>query len=364
MAEIIHLHQLLIRWRAGGREVERSCLRGMPRKDAWSHASLVETGKIRIVSCNGVEVQRTGLTCAMQSFIETAEARVSQLMQGDSPSGVFIAESCLLQAKLAVCSAIMSYGYMRLASAIELFHCTHVKLMSDWGLDESMRLDKSSRLHLQLLVTLPILKIPFRFTGVVGSTAFVVIPNVPGLPDQDLHVHVGPVLQLLRSINNAAAAGPALKACDVQLLKQAMPSTVSPLVDWLICKAGFGVDVNSSLGITYARAQHVGKRFALLCDVELPRLKLEAQGMVLSKLAAKAGVGVETVKIASAKATTRKLRHLVNERGILRDSRWAYETALAIRHPELLEIVQEIVRTNAIDDIVYKRVRPPLIQCW
>ena len=70
----------------------------------------------------------------------------------------------------------MTHGYLRLASATDLFHCTHVKLMHERKLDDSMGLGDPHRLHYQLLVALPVLKIPFRFHRVVGRAAYVLIP--------------------------------------------------------------------------------------------------------------------------------------------------------------------------------------------
>ena len=83
---------------------------------------------------------------------------------------------------------------------------------------------------MQLLVCLPVVQIPFRFSGVAGAAAFVIIPNVPGVCDAELHLHVGPFLQLLRSVDRTAAAGTALQAADLRMLKDAMPSFVLTLM--------------------------------------------------------------------------------------------------------------------------------------
>ena len=173
---------------------------------------------------------------------------------------------------------------------------------------------------------------------------------------------MAPVLQLYCIVSTTLlrAAGPAIKPCDVSMLKNAMPSTVSPLVDWLILKAGFGTEVNKSLGLSYARAQHVSERFKFLCDVALPTLQIEAEATVIERLAAKAGTDGVAVKQASQKATTRTLRRLVDERGLFKTSHWATSTPMATQHPELLEVVREIVRANATDDIVYKSGETPV----
>ena len=108
--------------------------------------------------------------------------------------------------------------------------------------------------------------------------------QIGSVQDRDLHLHLAPVFQLLRSCDRKALAGPALTRSDVQILKDAMPAFVSPLVDWFIVKAGFGSDINTALGISYARSQHVNHRFDMLCHVELPKLRIEAEARVIHHL--------------------------------------------------------------------------------
>ena len=312
---------------AFGAQIKDSLGRGrgglMSRRDAWSQKALLESGKIRSIDCNGIEIQRSALSCSMLDYMSQTEARVTQLLQGDSPAGRHKAEACLLKARLKVCETLMNFGHMRLPAVVDLFHCTYVKLMDDVGLAEDMRSDPAPRLRMQLLVSLPIMKLPFRFTGVSGPTAYVIIPNIPSMRDQDLPLHTASVFELLRSLDRAAASGPAVMPQDVQLLKDAMPSFVSPLVDWLIVKAGFDPVVNKSLGINYARGKRVGERFALLCQVELPKLKHEAEALALQTLAEKAKTDVKAVQAAMQTATTRHMRSLVAKRGIFSSSNHA-----------------------------------------
>ena len=54
----------------------------------------------------------------------------------------------------------------------------------------------------------------------------------------------------------------------MQLLKKALPSFVSPLVDYFIVNAG-GLDVARELGIGAFRCENVVRRFDLLCEVKL-----------------------------------------------------------------------------------------------
>ena len=110
----------------------------MPRLDAWGKVSLLGSGKLVSVVCNDVEVLRTALSCSMQSFIHVTEERVARLTQG-TPTGSHIGEACLLQARLRVCAALLRCGYLRLASVVDLFHCTYVQLMNDQGLVKPSR---------------------------------------------------------------------------------------------------------------------------------------------------------------------------------------------------------------------------------
>ena len=319
-----------------------------------------QTGRIHLVEVDGSEVQRSALSCSLQSFISTTEARFSVLSVGTSTQVGRLSEACRLGALLKVSHTILNRGYMRLADAVELYHFTLVKLNDDCGIGDDMRHTVCHRLRMQLVVHLPIMKVPFRFSGSAGVAAFVIIPNVPSVHDRDLHLHLNPVMQLLHNCNNKAAAGSALQAKDVRLLKDSMPAFVSPLVDWLIVKAGFGAEINRHLGISYARAEHVNHRFNLLCDVELPKLQLEAEARALEQLAAKSGQSLEKVRAVTASATRRQLRQLVGKRGVFIDTRHSARRALAVLHPDLLEVVREIVRTNASDDILYKKRDTPV----
>ena len=150
-----------------------------PRKDAWSKASLVQSGRISVVDCNGSEVQRTRLTCSLQSFVAATEARVARLLEGTPPQGR-VREACQLQALLRVSRRLLSCGHMRVVEAVELYHCTNVQLMDDRGLSGEMRLTPCHRLRMQLLVLLPVMKLPFRFTGCrrvrVPSSSFRMCP--------------------------------------------------------------------------------------------------------------------------------------------------------------------------------------------
>ena len=130
------------------------------RKDAWSKEALVESGKICLVDCNGHIVQRASSTCSLQTFVANVEAQVARLLEGNPPQER-IREACRLQALLRLSRALLTRGYMRLADAVELYHCTHVKLMDDHGLAEDMRLSPCPRLRMQLLMLLPIIKLPY-----------------------------------------------------------------------------------------------------------------------------------------------------------------------------------------------------------
>ena len=78
----------------------------MPRVDAWSKDALAVSGKIRLVACNGLEVQRTNLSCSVQSFVAVTEAHVAQLLQGTPPARQ-VRVACLLQAQLRVCRSAL-----------------------------------------------------------------------------------------------------------------------------------------------------------------------------------------------------------------------------------------------------------------
>jgi hypothetical protein len=85
---------------------------------------------------------------------------------------------------------------------------------------------------------------------------------------------------------------------DMRLLKSALPGFISPLVDFLVVKAG-GLSVAKELGITDYRATHVVARFELLCDVSLPELLHEAEVAVVARLAESSGKSGTDVTAAS-----------------------------------------------------------------
>ena len=79
-----------------------------------------QTGRIHLVEVDGSEVQRSALSCSLQSFISTTEARFSVLSVGTSTQVGRLSEACRLGALLKVSHTILNRGYMRLADAVEL----------------------------------------------------------------------------------------------------------------------------------------------------------------------------------------------------------------------------------------------------
>ena len=150
----------------------------------------------------------------------------------------------------------------------------------------------------------------------------------------------------------------------MQLLKKALPSFVSPLVDHFIVNAG-GLDVARELGIGAFRSENVVcrvRRYDLLCEVTLPEKLAQAEGVMLARLAEKAEKSGTEVKAASASAISRQFRQIVEKDRVLTNAKQATKQRLAEANPELVEIMREIVRANAGDDVLYKKGETPVDQ--
>ena len=228
-----------------------------------------------------------------------------------------------------------------------------MSVMSTWGADQAA-------LRREILARLPILQLPFRAPGQTGRNPSVWIPNPCGLRDADLALVLGPTRQLIEMVSSQAAAG-SLSAESFALLKKAVASCDSPMVDYIAVKAG-GVDFARTLGISTYRAEQVVQRYDQLCQVTLPAMMLEAEGNVIHRLATKAGKSDGEVRAAAAKAILREFRKLVGVHGVLKETRQATHEKLATTYPELVDALREIVIANSSNDILYKKGETPVDQ--
>jgi len=213
------------------------------------------------------------------------------------------------------------------------------------------------RLRAMLVATLPVVKVPFRKAGQVGMAPCVLVPNVPGILDGDLPDHLLPVCKLLEISDSRAASGVTLRPEALQQIKLALPSFVSPLVDYLIVKAG-GLEFAAKLGVTKYRAANVVQRFDDMCDVTLPQIMHQAEGIVIARLAERSGKSGAEVRAASSSAISHQFRRLAS--AYLVDRSRATKESIATSCPELADVMREVIRANATDDVLYKKGETPV----
>lgn len=83
---------------------------------------------------------------------------------------------------------------------------------------------------------------------------------------------------------------------------------------------------------------------------------------MLARLAEKTQKSSEQVKVASSSAILRQYRRLVDDSKVLKNSARATHERIASQHPELVDMMREIVRANATDSVLYKSAETPVDQ--
>jgi hypothetical protein len=199
-------------------------------------------------------VIRSTLPGSLQQFVSRLEARLAPIYDSlSNPSSRDDDDITKKTALLSVAKHILEHGYICYGQAAQLYIETcmkftdHINLLYSLGV-QPPAISNFNRVRLQVLAVLPVIKLDYRMIGQAGVAPAILIANIPGIQNEDLETHLAPVCKLLDFLDSKTASGQFLTKENMQLIKRAMPSTVSPLVDFIVFKAG-GSAVAAELGI-------------------------------------------------------------------------------------------------------------------
>jgi hypothetical protein len=148
-------------------------------------------------------------------------------------------------AVLEVAKTILELGYIRYGDCAEMLLSFRNRFINftnrscRWELP-LVECENSCR-ALEIFLYLPVIKVPFRCHGQRGTDPGVLLPNVSGIQNEDLPVHIKPIISMLAYNDSRAAAGTPLQVEEFHLLKNALPAVASSLVDFFIVKVGLSI---------------------------------------------------------------------------------------------------------------------------
>ena len=116
------------------------------------------------------------------------------------------------------------------------------------------------RARLKVILGLAVMVVPLRVRGQAGAMPAVLVPNVRCIEPSELEMHLAPIIVMLEARHIGREAVAPLSVDQLTLLKQAMPSFVSPLIDFIVSKIG-GNAAARALGISQARIDNTEGRF-------------------------------------------------------------------------------------------------------
>ena len=271
-------------------------------------------------------------------------------------SGDFHTDMPKMIALRNVARQIQALGSMGFSEAATLFHDHRAAFCDDLakafpGLPVSApETLQPNRLRAEVFGRLPLVKMPWRSDGQAGVEPALLLPNLPGVADDDLAAQCAPVLALLDQQQATAVPGEALSEERLRLIKNAMPSETSAWLDYAIIKAA-GTDTAARLGISLHRQETLSARLDRQCTTTLPDLLLKAEAATLAA-ARKGGT--------TRAAILHQFRQQVTKTGALKDRSHATEEALYKTYPELLEVARAAVRANVGSPVVYKSGETPV----
>ena len=326
---------------------------------------LVDNGRLsRVQMTSGNELIRSKVTMSLHEQATKFDHEFALYQSAKSLSAQQLPSLGDKAGLSAVAKAILTTGCIGFGEAAKCF-------VEERGLfleEARVRFDVTAandgnlqRARLKVILGLSIMVIPFRVRGQAGAMPAVLVPNARCIEPRELEEHITPIMLMLETRNTNGEAGAPISVDQLRLLKQAMPSFVSPLIDFLVSSLG-GNATARALGISQARIDNVEVRFKHLCSVTLPQLRIEAEGIVIARLSEKASKTGDEVKTAAKSATLTQFRRLVTSTGAFVDKKHATAVPLAVMNPDLVDLMREVVRASVSKEVLYKNGDTPVDQ--